>query len=122
MAWALDYPENEHDTRLMMGDPVAQSYEWIKRYALSLGTGNCYEHCGSCDECAQITAEELIEYGSAWVEDKRDDEGWRIADYLCKGGALEGTSTDPMFWDKLAILKGIEIPANKRENFFTCSC
>lgn len=121
MAWTLDYPENEHDTRLLMGDPVAQSYEWIKRYAMSLGSGGCYDDCGTCEECLEngpVTTEELIDHGMSWVNGKSRYGG----EYLSKGGALEGISTDPMFWEKLAILKGIDIPADMRENFFSCSC
>ncbi len=39
-----------------------------------------------------------------------------------RGGAFEGFSVDPTFWDKLAIIKEIEIPDESRNSFFSCSC
>lgn len=48
------------------------------------------------------------------------DDGW--GDYISRGGAFEGQYTDPTFWDKLAILKDLEIPQEKRNNFFSCAC
>jgi hypothetical protein len=113
MAWELDYPEEEHSARLIIGDPVAEAYEWIKAYAKSISRDGYDEDYGS----QEITAEELISTASNNIQNK---DGW--GDYISKGGLLEGMSVDSTFWDKLSIIKGIEIPANKRNNFFSCSC
>jgi hypothetical protein len=108
----LPYPEDQHDTRLLMGDPAAIAYEWIKGYAENLNRNNTYEDDGS------VTVDELIETA---LDNLESNSRWG-GDYLSKGGLLEGVSTDPTFWDKLAILKEIEIPHEKRNNFFSCSC
>lgn len=110
MAWELDYPEDQHEARLIIEDPVALAYEWIRAYARSIS---------GYDESETITAEELI--GTAMSNFNRRENGWS-GDSICRGGLLEGMNPEPLFWDKLAVLKGIEIPDYKRENFFTCSC
>lgn len=79
------------------------AYEWIKDYA---------EGFSGWD--GDITAEDLIDYGTAW-------KGGR-GDYLCRGGALEGEYVSDTFWDKLEIYLGTNIPEDHRGSFFTCSC
>lgn len=105
-----DYPEDQHQARLMAGDPMAQAYEWIKAYADNLSDR---DHDGD-----HVTMDELIETA---IDNVESTSKWG-GEYLSKGGLLEGVSVDPTFWDKLAILKNIEIPQEKRNNFFSCSC
>jgi hypothetical protein len=112
----LPYPEEEHQARVMCGDPIACSWEWIKAYAKNL-SGKDYNWDVEGHDVV-ITPEELIETAETWLE---TDNEWG-GDYLNKGGLLESISTDPTFWEKLAILKEIEIPHEKRNNFFSCSC
>jgi hypothetical protein len=110
----LPYPEDEHEVRLMVNDPQALAYEWIKAYGANLSgrTG------GDDDEYVEISADELINTAMTHVKPERSWGG----DYIVRGGLLESVNTDPLFWDKLAILKEIDIPAEKRGNFFSCSC
>lgn len=107
----LPYPEIEHTARIMVCDPVALAFEWIKAYGDQLS--------GEYDEVFyHITADELIDTAMSNINLRAGS--WE--DYIVKGGLLEGTTVDPVFWEKLAILKGIEIPAEKRNSFFACSC
>lgn len=106
-------PEEEHRARLLLGDPQAVARQWIEDYAAQLNDG-AYDD----DTCGRVTADELIETAMTNVE--ASGRGW--GDYLSKGGLLEGTSTSPEFWEQLAILKEIDIPHEKRNNFFSCSC
>lgn len=106
--WELDYPESEHSTRLLLGDPTAEAYEWLKAYAKSLSG----EWRGSY---MTITPEELISTAM------KNIEGNDWGEYIERGGLLEGMRVESMFWDKLSVLKGIEIPIDKRNSFFSCS-
>lgn len=105
--WYGCYPKEEHEVRLAIGDPAALAFMWIKAYAANLS-----------NQENTITEDELIQYGVDWAESTSQWGG----DYLVRGGTLEGTGTDPLFWDKLAEFTGKEIPEDKRENFFSCSC
>jgi hypothetical protein len=111
----VDYDPSEHESRLLCGDPQACAWEWIRGYARNL-SDSAYDD----DEpgWGSVTADELIETGMTHVE---SESRWG-GDFISKGGLLEGRSTDPIFWDKLAALKGLEIPHDKRNNFFSCSC
>lgn len=109
MSWYPDYPPSEHQVRLMVGDPVAEAWQWIMSYAESLGSDS---------EEGEVTADELVETAMSHVKSKSRWGG----DYICKRGLLEGVSVDNTFWEKLAVLEGVEIPQDKRNNFFSCSC
>lgn len=108
----LPYPETEHSARLMCADPQALAYEWIKAY-----TANMNSHIGE-DDGSELTVDELIETGMTHID---PEDKWG-GDYIVRGGAFEGTGTDPTFWNHLSILKNINIPSEKRGNFFSCSC
>lgn len=111
--------EGEFNALLMIGDPEAKQYDaykWIEAYAAQLSAQvtesydyDEYRHDG-------VSVEELIEVGLSNIR----DDGW--GDYISRGGAFEGESVEPMFWDKLAIYMDIEIPHDKRGSFFSCSC
>ena len=97
--------------RASLGDPVAEAWLWIKAYADSLsGEYDDFEYT--------VYPDELIDTAMSHVESESQWGG----DYLVKGGLLEGKDVDPLFWDKLAILKEIEIPQSNRSSFFDCSC
>lgn len=98
--------DTEDKMRLLLDERANDAYQWICGYAANLS-----------NDKYTVTAEELIETAM----DNIGTTGWS-RDYICKGGLLEGTITDPMFWDKLAIYKNIEIEEEDRNNFFTCSC
>lgn len=111
------YPDETPDlikARMICGDPAALGYAWIEAYNENLNNmlqghrEDDYEHYG-------ITVDELIDTALTHVED-----GW--SDYIVRGGVFEGFSMDPTFWDKLAALKGIDIPSDKRGTIFSCSC
>ena len=102
------FPE-EFDARLMCNDPVALAYMWMLGYL-----ENINDMCKNEDQ-DDVTIDELLD---AAVEVGIND-GW---DYIQRGGVFEGYQVDPLFWDKLAILKEIDIPEDNRNSFFTCSC
>lgn len=108
----LPYPEIEHTARVMVGDPVALAFEWIKAYGDQL-SGEDYN-----DVFHHISVDELVDTALSNLE---GSSNWAVT-YINKGPVLDGEIVDPVFWEKLAILKGIEIPNEKRNNFFTCSC
>jgi|SRR5690606_22732332 len=122
MSEHLPYPESEHKARLLLGDPVAEAYEWIVRYAESISGDPSRANDDDywyADEPV-FSADDLINKGMANLKDDGSQGYW---DTTLQGGSLlEGTRTDPVFWEKLAILKGIDIPHEKRNNFFTCAC
>ncbi len=106
----LPYNESEHSARLAMNDPKANAYEWIKAYAKQLSRED------DPDDREHVSVDELITHALARIE---HPESW---DCLVKGGALEGMSTDPMLYDKIAILYDLEIEDHQKVNFFSCSC
>jgi hypothetical protein len=108
--------EQLHKTKLLLGEDKAIALQWIRDYADSL----CEERDPSDPEGewsgGTVTADELIDTAMGNLK----DGGW--GEYICKGGLLEGVAVSPEFWNKVAIYKGIEIPQDKRDNFFSCSC
>jgi hypothetical protein len=106
------YPADQEQVRIMCGDPQALAYKWIESYLENLNS-----HLRREDGDEEVTLDELIDTAMSHL-----DESGRWGDYITRGGAFEGVDTDPMFWEKLAILKGIEIPDEKRVSFFSCSC
>lgn len=108
------YDPTDHQAKLMCGDPQAQAYQWILNYldnlnAMISGDGDSeYSH-------REITLDELIETAESHLE-----SDW--GDYITRGGVFEGHGTDPMFWDKLSVLREEEIDYSKRSSFFSCSC
>lgn len=118
MAIELPYAQEEHDSRVLCGDPVACGYEWIKRYVDNLNDRISSDSESEDYGHSELTVEEVIETAMSHLD---DGSRWG-GDYIVKGGVFEGTSTDPTFWDKLADFKQIEIPQDKRNNFFSCSC
>lgn len=110
----LPYDPETHKVRVMCGDPVALSYEWIKAYAENLSD----RAKNQSDEynTSEVTVDELIDSAMS----NMDPNSW--GNYIIRGGAFEGYQVEPLFWEKLAILKGIEIPQENQNNFFSCSC
>lgn len=110
----VDYDVSEHESRLLCGDPKACAWAWIEAYAENINDRSG----GFADNEHIVTADELIEVGLSHVNPNHRWGG----DYISNGGQFEGMGTDPIFWDKLAALKGIEIPTESRNGFFSCSC
>lgn len=106
----LPYPVEEHGPRLMCGDPIAQAYEWIAAYARNLA-----DQCNADDSYGTVTVDDLME-----AADSHQGEGW--GDYINRGGAFEGESVDPTFWEKYAIVRGKPLDEVEQNSFFTCSC
>lgn len=102
MSTHFPYPAEEHQLRVAICDPVALAFEWIRAYAESL---------------PGVSADELIDAAMQQVKSKDGYGG-----YLSRGPDLEGVSVDPLFWDKLAIFKEMDVPEEKRNSFFSCSC
>ena len=112
MADRYIYKEEEHQGRLVLGDPQAEAYAWIMAYADQI-TEQAQHGYSSGD--ANYTAEDLIT-----IAESHKKGGW--GDYICHGGAFEGTGVDPLFWDKLSIVLDEEVPDKDRNGFFSCSC
>ena len=122
MATVHDYDLSLHQTRLLLGDPVAQAYAWIEAYAANLSDteSDPDDNYGSS---GVITAEDLITTGlTHWPDENGNKAGW--GDYISRGGLLEGTGTDPTFWEKLRVFSELEIPDDEVDqgSFFSCSC
>lgn len=119
MAYQLPYPQDEHIARLLLLDPIATSYEWIKKYAENLTDRvNEDNEDDTYGGGKSITVDELIDTAMSHID---TGDRWG-GDYITRGGTFEGESVDPTFWDKLSILLEKEIPSNKRNDFFSCSC
>ena len=117
MADRYIYKEGEHQGRLVLGDPQAEAYAWIMAYADQITEQA--KHHGDDDWYSSgdvnYTAEDLITIAESHKEG-------RWGDYICHGGAFEGESVDPLFWDKLSIVLDEEVPDKDRNGFFSCSC
>ena len=97
---------------ILTEEPRTLAFLWIEAYAKSLvpeGATNDWD-----DPHEPVTTDELIDAALETIND-----GW---EFIVRGGLLEGRSPDPLFWEKLAILKEMEIPHSKRNSFFSCSC
>lgn len=91
--------EDELDRRRQfVADPeTVRSKAWLREYAEQLDVGY----------------RDLMASAKDWVAN---------GEYMCRGGTLEGVSTPPEFWPHYARVTGEDVPAGKKENFFTCSC
>lgn len=74
-----------------------QAERWLRDYAAAIGVG----------------FDKLVSSARDWIEHE---------EYLCQGGDLEGLYTSDEFWTHYATYTGDDVPKDKRENFFTCSC
>jgi hypothetical protein len=117
--WLVIYPRMIHSLRHVWTHPSFadeaetvypqpttkdESMKWIKEYADGIG----------------LHWSRLLDGADEWVRSKQDGERW--GEYLVEGGTLEGTSTDPEFWKHYEIVRGITVPEDAKENFFSCSC
>lgn len=93
------------------------AYQWISDYADNL-SGSYSDGWDEDANYANITAEDLIETALSHIDSTSQWGG----DYLVYGGLLEGVYTSAEFWDYLAIYLERNIPEDKRNNFFSCSC
>lgn len=107
------YPDDTHDALVIMGNPKALAYQWIVEYAKNISPTPDPD---SYYNDSPVTADEMIEAALS-----QQDSKWG-GDYICRGGEYEGFSVDPMFWDKFAIVAGIERESVEERSFFTCSC
>lgn len=115
MAALETYDLDLHQAALILGDPVAQAYEWLKAYAENLS-----EQCKDDDyyrgSNSVITVKELLT-----IADSHQEEGaW--GDYLSRGGAFESQAVDSTFWKYYAIFKEIPQEEVNEQSFFSCSC
>lgn len=90
-------------------DPKAASIQWIRDYADQIG----------------LHYDRLMDGADAWVDGHPSKWGngqWWDGEYLVEGGTLEGTETDPEFWEHYAIVRDKPVPEKAATNFFSCSC
>jgi hypothetical protein len=98
-----DAPEVVGEVPKFHDDEKSESEQWIRSYAAQL----------------DITYNKLMAGADDYLASRKDSQ-W--SEYLVDGGTLEGISTDPKFWDHYAIVRGVNVPTEHRENFFSCSC
>lgn len=115
------YPDENEELirmRMIVGDKQAIAYAWIEAYVENLNEMISGERDPDDEDDpysgGDLTADEVIDIA---LENLAG--GWG---YISRGGTFEGYQLDPTFWDKLADLKGIEIPSHDRNSFFSCSC
>ena len=115
MADRYIYKEDEHQGRLVLGDPQAEAYAWIMAYAAQI-TAQAQTDIESYSENEpHYSAEDLITIA-------KSNMYGGCGDYICHGGAFEGEGVDPLFWDKLSIVLDEEVADKDRNSFFSCSC
>lgn len=117
----ISKPDAEIKTLILIGDEQAEAYAWLKAYADNLNdmcSGGGDHDDDEDDYYGGVSLDDLIETGLSQIE---STSGWG-GDYLSRGGAFESMSVDPTFWDKLAALFKIDIPSDRRNSFFSCSC
>jgi hypothetical protein len=80
-----------------------RSEQWIRTYAEDIGDG----YAALMDGADRWVANEDYYYGP-------DQGGYH--------GLFEGVSLNPEFWDHYEAVRGVKVPRERREHFFTCSC
>lgn len=96
------HPAFVDEPKVSMGPP-AESEAWLRRYADELG--DRYEN--------------LMEGADDWVRSGEYYYGPETHGYH---GAFEGVSLHPDFWSHYERVRGVVVPEDSREHFFTCSC
>lgn len=102
------YPdEKDMMVRVMVGDPLALAWQWIVQYTKNVNSNLAIDE-------ERITVDDMIDVAMVSI-----DGGW---EYISRPSLESNRTVDPTFWEKLAILKEIDIPQDSRGSFFTCSC
>lgn len=107
-----EYDQSMHQAALILGDPVARAYEWIRAYAENLSAQTVGDNYGGDRE---VTVKQLMD-----AADSHQGEGW--GDYIIRGGTFEGESIDPTFWEKYAIFREIPLEDLNQSSLLSCSC
>lgn len=115
MSMYRDFPIEELEGRILLGDRKAEAWKWIDSYTENLNSmiDSDGEYGGS-----PISVDELIDTAKTHLK----GNGSRWGEYITRGGVFEGFSLDMTFWDKLSILLDEEITDDERVSFFSCSC
>lgn len=114
-----DYDQSLHQAALILGDPVAEAFEWMKHYAENL-SDQCKGGYDEDQHYSGVTLEELLRVADSHQPDQ-NTKGWG-GNYISRGGVFEGVQTDPTFWKKYAIFREIPIEDVDQSSFFSCSC
>lgn len=112
-----EYDQSTHQAALILGDPIAEAFEWMRNYALNLTEQCSDDEYGSS---APITVELLIETADSHQPQENGGSSW--GDYITRGGTFEGESVDSTFWKKYAIFREIPLENVEQSSFFSCSC
>ena len=112
------YPIEEHEARLICGDPQALAYAWILAYAQNLDD-QCRPSEDDDDSYGSVSVNDLLEV----ADSHQPGQGGRWGgDYLSRGGAFEGQSVDSTFWKHYAVFRDIPQDEVEEASFFSCSC
>jgi hypothetical protein len=79
------------------------SEQWIRAYAEEIGDGYG----------------PLMAGADRWV---RNEDYYYGPDQGGYHGLFEGVSLHPEFWDHYEAVRGVKVPEERRDRFFTCSC
>lgn len=115
----LDFPLDQLETRMLIGDQKAIAYSWIQAYASGLVPAQVKASGGSDDY------DDGYEEDDYWHEPVSANElfnAFQNNDYIIRGGLFEGESVDPMFYTCLKILMEDEYDSDNESNLFSCSC
>ena len=117
--WVYLYPRTitslnhawEHPSFVEVDAPLSEkevAEKWLRNYA----------------ELIDETFNTLMDAADEWVKSGDYFYGARQGDsqYGYYYGKFEGESTHPDFWDNYELFRGVQLPRDKKENFFTCSC
>lgn len=91
------YPAQEHQARLILGDPVAEAWEWIFQYA------------SSYDLTPDMIVEMALYKRNTW-------NNFMVSDVV--GSPIKGVRISPEFWNKLEKVLGRSFPLEKRRAYF----
>lgn len=115
LTFTWPYPQELHVLHLAAQRPQALAFEWIKAYIDQLNA--MIEYDGRQDT---LGYEEFIQITVDWYNASQDSNEW--PDYLTKGGAFEGFSLDPLYWEKLSIFLDTPLKDEYCQAYFSCSC
>lgn len=118
--WLLIYPRQIHSLRHVWTHPSFPDTAEVAGEAPKLHANSASEQwIRDYAACIDLSYNRLMAGADEWLESRK---GSQWGEYLSDGGTLEGVTTDPTFWDHYAIVRGVKVPTEYRENFFSCSC
>jgi len=113
--WLVIYPRMIHSLRHVWTHPAFTDSDGVATATQPEVNGKTVAEVWlrSYADDLDIGFNDLVQAAGYWLESE---------EYLVRGGLLEGQYTSDEFWVQYAAFTGKEVPADKRGNFFSCSC